>query len=57
MVEGGVGDGQGAAAEDGCCRWDFERESWGYWVGDLGGDGARDGMVEGEDGVFYCLVC
>jgi hypothetical protein len=56
VVEGGVGDGEGAAAEDGCGGWDFEGECCGDWVGDLGGYGACDGVVEGEDGVFYCLV-
>ncbi len=49
VVERRVGYGEGAAAEEGCCRWDFEWEACGDWVGDLGGQGACDGVVEGED--------
>jgi hypothetical protein len=57
VVEGWVGDGERAAAEDGCCGWEFEGESCGDWVGDLGGYSACDGVVESEDGIFDCLVC
>ena len=35
VVQGGVGDGERAAAKDGCCGWDFEGEGCGNWVGDL----------------------
>lgn len=57
MVKGRVGNGEGAAAKDGCIRWDLERLVWGNRVGNVGGYDACDGVIEGEDGVFYCSAC
>lgn len=48
MIERGVGNGECAAAKEGCFWWDVERKFRRYWIGYLRREGPVDCVIQSE---------